>query len=1452
MSSSNFPGDSIFNFANDNSVFTQTQVTVTNHAAIGVGEFQKSNIVPDEIYAEENIDQPFKAFQPATYETTPGSNDGWWYDPDFEDWDYQIWGNNLNPSIPSGFDAEVFSSIFRKINGATLTGGLISPHSGGWPTQYNPNDGGKRIAYPAFSGQIAKPTWVSQCVTRNTGDAQGTPGAITFDRCDPSDSYVEFRNIGGPTFTASNPSLEDYNIATGGSESHASFFNGDEIFIQFELTVFKTYTGNSSNSYGYNYIKPRLQLFDGNTAVDSSRLVLVSPGYYQPNVSVQGGSQNDYAYLQNSTDSDGNLGGDFAYESSGGAQYRNDFTGGPNDVDYACVKNWPDGNGAHTFPDTSVALNFNISGNPTSFANSSNHGTLKIICGMCVKFRDPNQQDDYGHPIDYTNPIEEVKVIDDLRIRIDNTKPAQPTNPYHSSYSAKEFNNSSNTIYPFRHQLWEINNLKIKKGFGVVAPHVDEVQEVITFDNPDTGAVEQYTVAQLSDPNTALGQNAQLVNGQWVLNQAAITLAQNAGGNLSNIPASKVPAWVEVSHGGVNEWEFATSIGTGNGYNISGTPQWLTSKTGAWFGNNNIGSNTSDGGYTWRIPPSSPAANAQTHPFAKTSLGSNSLAAIGAGTPGTPASMTYPNIKSDYWRIGQVHTSANAAYPIHCQLSTGNHYNTNSWYFIDIEYADNASDNGNKDPNSMPDVGSYYSSNSGNNNTGGSGDPNDGMVFIPGVAIWNGSGGDVINGNGVGVLGGGSSQAHVVMVPTWRTEYGDNRWVLRAIYQVNPLSYIAQNNDLDVFSLRFYNFKNNTTFNPPDDMEGGIYVTNIISKKIDYINGTGVATDWDIDYNNGTYNQLHTFSDGVYNTGTDDFSNIYFYDQKLCWENVYTSSALMQGFDGIIPTTVSGQDPNWTLKFTVGPNPRNNSFTGGLGLRVTNSLGDNNTIANRFDGMKVSGISDTGTYEITFGMNGAEDGDSDWTIYKDGSTTQYSATLQAYPDDTSNASAKEQIAFYNNNGSVGLNANISGITLTNQTQLFEGGTVGSWNFDGFEPTIDDYIIWNGVTSTDGRIQFQNCPTFDPNSTTGITEIITANQLIDKPINRYEKYEVSFTYKIADIVDNPGKGLLLMYYYNNEGYGFKIGDIGDLGNPLTSGILNSSTDEGNGVRKVTKIVEIGSSEASSELASQNVEALLNTFVIRRDASDSDTVTGWVDNVSMKRHYTIELTQSEYPNQPNFVEDPLEAGQHVYPGTTVTFNEAAKGWVSFKSFVPEAGLSLSKKYFTLKDARLYQHYVPASNKTPETTDNYNVFYGEFKESSIVAVLNAEPSVIKTFNTLNYEGSQAHVTNPLSELDLFGNNKITPNNIKAWSQNYVDSSGVLRYPDVDGWRVTEVKTDLDSGNLQDFIKKEGKWFGYIKGKHITTSTLDTSRFSVQGIGFASNTTGQLILLSTGPGDP
>jgi hypothetical protein len=83
------------------------------------------------------------------------------------------------------------------------------------------------------------------------------------------------------------------------------------------------------------------------------------------------------------------------------------------------------------------------------------------------------------------------------------------------------------------------------------------------------------------------------------------------------------------------------------------------------------------------------------------------------------------------------------------------------------------------------------------------------------------------------------------------------------------------------------------------------------------------------------------------------------------------------------------------------------------------------------------------------------------------------------------------------------------------------------------------------------------------------------------------------------------------------------------------------------------------------------------------------------------------------------------------------------------------------------------------------------------------------VKTFRTLNYEGSQA-----------------------KWNQNLNDNQ---YYNNVakNGWFASSVETDMQSGFVKEFVKKEGKWFNYIHGTRTDLSNIDTSEFSVQGIG-------------------
>ena len=91
-------------------------------------------------------------------------------------------------------------------------------------------------------------------------------------------------------------------------------------------------------------------------------------------------------------------------------------------------------------------------------------------------------------------------------------------------------------------------------------------------------------------------------------------------------------------------------------------------------------------------------------------------------------------------------------------------------------------------------------------------------------------------------------------------------------------------------------------------------------------------------------------------------------------------------------------------------------------------------------------------------------------------------------------------------------------------------------------------------------------------------------------------------------------------------------------------------------------------------------------------------------------------------------------HGTDSNTVSFKEDVKGWVSFKSFTPENAISCANDYYTMKQGKLWQHHNPGANR--------NTFYSEFVNSSFNAILNDIPSSIKSYHTLDYEGSQSRI--------------------------------------------------------------------------------------------------------------
>ena len=108
----------------------------------------------------------------------------------------------------------------------------------------------------------------------------------------------------------------------------------------------------------------------------------------------------------------------------------------------------------------------------------------------------------------------------------------------------------------------------------------------------------------------------------------------------------------------------------------------------------------------------------------------------------------------------------------------------------------------------------------------------------------------------------------------------------------------------------------------------------------------------------------------------------------------------------------------------------------------------------------------------------------------------------------------------------------------------------------------------------------------------------------------------------------------------------------------------------------------------------------------------------------------------------------------------------------------------------------------------------------------------SSVKEYGYVNYEGTQAKVssfTTGTSTLDSIGGGTTT----------YTYASGDGEFFNLNasnGWEVESITTDLQSGFVPEFMKKEGKWFGYVRGSE---TDVTAENFNVQGLGLPSSIT-------------
>ncbi|MEK9780655.1 MAG: hypothetical protein VW418_04415, partial [Gammaproteobacteria bacterium] len=132
-------------------------------------------------------------------------------------------------------------------------------------------------------------------------------------------------------------------------------------------------------------------------------------------------------------------------------------------------------------------------------------------------------------------------------------------------------------------------------------------------------------------------------------------------------------------------------------------------------------------------------------------------------------------------------------------------------------------------------------------------------------------------------------------------------------------------------------------------------------------------------------------------------------------------------------------------------------------------------------------------------------------------------------------------------------------------------------------------------------------------------------------------------------------------------------------------------------------------------------------------------------------------------------------------TVCFDEATNGWPTRKSFIPEFALSMNNTYYSYNNGELWEHDV--------VDVPYNNFYGSQYKSTIQLEINDDPSVIKSYKTLGYEGT------------------------KDWT--------------------AKVVTDQQKSDTISFKEKENKYFAFVNGEKKDIDNIDAKNFNFQGIG-------------------
>ena len=232
-------------------------------------------------------------------------------------------------------------------------------------------------------------------------------------------------------------------------------------------------------------------------------------------------------------------------------------------------------------------------------------------------------------------------------------------------------------------------------------------------------------------------------------------------------------------------------------------------------------------------------------------------------------------------------------------------------------------------------------------------------------------------------------------------------------------------------------------------------------------------------------------------------------------------------------------------------------------------------------------------------------------------------------------------------------------------------------------------------------------------------------------------------------------------------------------------------------------------------------------------------------------TYNILPGGYDEDKDLYNITLKNNNNSTSGLTISYAENVGGWTSRKTFIPQSSLSINGTYYSMYIGNLWRHN--------DSSAYYNTFYDVFVNASVKFIFNDQPSSIKNFKTLNYEGTQPKQTTYSGTISGTAYSGLTIDEVNTKKPTLLESDALTQSTgwDTKGWYCDSIVTNEQSGEVPEFKDKEGKWFSNIHNKSITTTDLLTGdaakEFAIQGIGNASanstdssNVSGGTITLS------